>query len=181
MSGRPRRALLLGLSTGAAGGPPDFKLKDLEGKTFRLADHLGKEVVYITFWATWCVPCRRELPEIQKLYDELGAKGFLAVAVNTDPASAESQVKPWVKQHKLTFPFVLDPDNNVLDKFNPSRALPTGACRPPGQRVQDYAGYKTGDELLLKEEILKLLAAGAPAGAAPSGASAAAPGAGGDA
>ena len=67
---RPAVVLCLAvvLCTGAAvaGNAPDFKLKDLDGNWFRLKDHVG-EVVYVNFWATWCVPCRREMPHIQSV------------------------------------------------------------------------------------------------------------------
>ncbi len=163
-------ATVLTAASAGAGAPPDFVLKDLQGKTFRLSDHLGKEVVYLSFWATWCVPCRRELPELQTMYDELAAQGFLVVAVNTDPPANHGQVKPWVAQRRFTFPFVLDPDNNVLDTFNPSRALPFGVLIDrQGNLHQTYAGYRTGDETLLRQEVVKLLGQGdaaAPAAAA---------------
>jgi peroxiredoxin len=163
-------ACLLVAGGALAAAPPDFKLKDLSGGSFRLSDHLGKEVVYISFWATWCVPCRRELPELQKMYDELASKGFLVVAVNTDPPANESQVKPWVRQHKFTFPFVLDPDNNTLDKYNPSRALPYGVLVDrQGNIHTTYPGYKTGGEALLRQEVEKLLAQGAAAPSSPEG------------
>jgi len=154
-------ALVLLVGTWAsAARPTDFKLKDLDGNWFRLDDHLGHDVIYITFWATWCAPCRRELPELQKMYDELGSQGLLVVAVNTDPSSSQSQVKSWVKQRKFSFPFILDPDNNVLDTYNPSRNLPFGILIDrQGNVVQTYAGYRAGEEALLKEKVAGLLAA----------------------
>jgi len=159
--------LMLAATAVPAAAPPDFKLKDLGGNWFRLDDHLGKEVIYITFWATWCAPCRRELPELQKMFDELKGQGLLVVAVNTDPASAHSQVRSWVKQRKFSYPFVLDPDNNVLDKYNPSRNLPFGVLIDrQGNIVETYAGYRAGEEAMLRDTVAAMLASagdGAPA------------------
>lgn len=158
--------LLLAATAVPAAAPPDFKLKDLGGEWFRLDDHLGKEVIYITFWATWCAPCRRELPELQKMFDELKDRGLLVVAVNTDPASAHSQVRSWVKQRKFSYPFTLDPDNNVLEKYNPSRNLPFGVLIDrQGNIVETYAGYRAGEESMLRDTVVSLLAAAStPAG-----------------
>jgi peroxiredoxin len=159
-----KRLLLLGgvlvltLSTATAGSAPDFKLRDVRGQWFRLDKHIGNEVVYITFWATWCVPCRREMPHLQKMYDELADQGLLVVGINTDPASSQSKVKPWLSRYKLTFPTVFDPDNNVHDKYNPTRELPFGVLIDrQGNIHKTFAGYRPGEEKLLEEEILKLL------------------------
>jgi thiol-disulfide isomerase/thioredoxin len=65
------------------GPPPPLTLKDLEGKTHRLADYKGK-VVLINFWATWCAPCVQEMPSIQRLKDKLAGRPFVVLAVNLD-------------------------------------------------------------------------------------------------
>jgi peroxiredoxin len=163
----------LGVATVAGAGQQDFKLKDIDGNTFRLADHKG-EVVYVSFWATWCVPCRRELPLLESMYAELKDQGLLVVGVNTDPAANKSKIKPFVNQYKFSFPTVLDPDNNVHDTYNPTRELPYGLLIDrAGNLHKTYAGYRTGDEELLRADIMKLLggAAGTEAtGAGGSGA-----------
>jgi peroxiredoxin len=153
-------AAILAVAGGATAAEQDFKLKDLDGEWFRLSEHQG-EVVYVTFWATWCVPCRRELPLLEKMYGELAEQGVLVVGVNTDPAANKSKIKPFVNRYRLTFPTVLDPDNNVLDTYNPTRELPYGLLIDrSGNLDKTYAGYRTGDEELLRKDILKLLSAG---------------------
>ena len=153
--------LLVSAATADAASPADFKLKDLKGETFQLSDHLGEEVIYISFWATWCVPCRREMPHLQELYEELKGEGFTVLSVNTDPAANKSKIKPWVNRYKITFPIVLDPDNTVHDRFNPPRKLPYGVLIARDGSIQEtYPGYRTGDELRLKEAVRELLASG---------------------
>jgi peroxiredoxin len=160
--------LALGVAVAVAAGQQDFKLKDIDGNTFRLADHKG-EVVYVSFWATWCVPCRRELPLLESMYAELKDQGLLVVGVNTDPAANKSKIKPFVNQYKFSFPTVLDPDNNVLDTYNPTRELPYGLLIDrSGKLHKTYAGYRTGDEELLRADIMKLL--GGTAGSETTGA-----------
>ena len=158
-----RRVVLLSLAVilcagaAVAGNAPDFKLKDLDGNWFRLNDHVG-EVVYVNFWATWCVPCRRELPHLQQLSEEYGDKGLLVVGVNTDSAQNKSKIKPYVKRQQVSFLTVLDPDNNVLDAYNPTRDLPYAVLiDQQGNIKKTYQGYRTGDEEFLKKDILALL------------------------
>ena len=170
--GRAEAAVIVAavaVAGGATAAEQDFKLKDLDGDWFRLSEHQG-EVVYVTFWATWCVPCRRELPLLEKMYGELADQGLLVVGVNTDPAANKSKIKPFASRYRLTFPTVLDPDNNVHDTYNPSRELPYDLLIDrEGNLHKTYAGYRTGDEELLREDILKLLAAGGEAPAAEGG------------
>ena len=78
----------------AASGSLDFALKDLAGNTVRLSDLRG-QVVLVDFWATWCPPCRMELPHLQKLQETYGARGFRVVAIAMDEQGA-SVVQPFV-------------------------------------------------------------------------------------
>jgi peroxiredoxin len=145
----------------AAGPPPDFRLKDLDGNWFTLSEHLGENVVYVTFWATWCVPCRREMPHLQQLYEDFSDDGLTIIGVNTDPPGTTSKIKPYVRRYRITYPTVLDPDNNVLDKYNPTRELPYAVLIDrDGNVEQVFPGYRTGDEKLLREKIIALLEAG---------------------
>jgi len=152
--------VLLCLTTIApAASPPDFKLKDLEGDWFTLGDHLGKEVIYVTFWATWCVPCRREMPHLQEMADDFGDQGFLVIGVNTDPPATKSKIKPYLRRIKITYPTVLDPNSNVLDKYNPTRELPYAVLIDRTGNVHEiFPGYRAGDEIRLRKAVESLLA-----------------------
>ena len=153
--------LVMSTPAAIAGNAPDFKLKDLDGRWFRLNDHVGQGVIYVNFWATWCVPCRREMPHLEELWKEFGDEGLLVVGVNTDPAAAKSKIKPFVKRNRVTFKTVLDPDNNVLDAYNPTRELPFAILiDPQGNIFKTFPGYRTGDEVFLKEFIVELLGKG---------------------
>jgi peroxiredoxin len=158
-------ALVLVATVLPAASPPDFRLKDTDGKWFSLKDHLGKDVIYISFWATWCVPCRREMPHLQKMTDDLKDQGFIVVSVNTDPPATTSKIKPYLRRHKMTFTSVLDPDNNVLDKYNPTRELPYGVLIDRQGNVSEiYAGYRTGDEIRLRKAVEALVSTGSEGG-----------------
>ena len=154
--------LILSSANVSAGAPPDFRLQDLDGNWFTLSKHLGNDVVYVTFWATWCVPCRREMPHLEKLQQEFGTQGLTIIGVNTDPPGTTSKIKPYIKRYKISYTTVLDPNNNVLDKYNPTRELPYAVLIDrEGSVNQVFPGYRTGDEEILREKIISLLGAGA--------------------
>jgi peroxiredoxin len=95
---------------------PDFSLKTLEGKTVRLSDLRGKKVVLVNFWATWCPPCRSEIPTMQQIYTEYKGKGFEILAINIERDSKE-EILEFMKELRLTFPVLLDPDMKVTRTY----------------------------------------------------------------
>ena len=90
---------------------PDFTLPDLQGNQVQLAALQGK-VVFINIWATWCPPCVEEMPKIQRLYDQLHARGLEVLAISIDTLGAQV-VGPFMQQHQLTFPAFLDPTSRI--------------------------------------------------------------------
>jgi peroxiredoxin len=124
-SGPPERAAVPG-GAGTCSAPTgsaklDFTLKDMNGATVRLADYKGK-VLLINFWATWCGPCRTEIPELVTLVDEHKAKGFEVVGVSID--DSPEQLRAFAQEMKMNYPSLLMLDD--LDTaFGPMWALPT--------------------------------------------------------
>ncbi|MBU3160854.1 TlpA family protein disulfide reductase [Clostridium frigoris] len=93
----------------------DFKLKDLNGKELSLSDLKGKKV-FLNFWATWCPPCKAEMPEIEKLYQETKNSNLVIVAVEIgEPLST---VKPFIDSNKYNFKVLIDPDQKVAAQYN---------------------------------------------------------------
>ena len=82
----------------------DFTLKDIHGKPFTLSDYKGK-VVLLDFWATWCPPCRKEIPGYIELYDTYKSRGLVVIGVSMD--ESPSDVKKFVKQIKMNYPIVM--------------------------------------------------------------------------
>jgi thiol-disulfide isomerase/thioredoxin len=99
----------------------DFTLESLDGKTSSLSDFKGK-LVFLNFWATWCPPCRGEMPAMQALYEKLKAKGLVILAV--DLAEEVAVVRDYVKQNKLTFPVLLDKAGEVGGIYG-AESIPT--------------------------------------------------------
>jgi thiol-disulfide isomerase/thioredoxin len=89
---------------------PDFTLPDAAGKKISLKDFKGK-VVFLNFWASWCIPCREEMPAMERLYQEFKDKNFVVVAVNVKDSRKDALA--FVKELKVTYPIVLDPDGDV--------------------------------------------------------------------
>lgn len=99
----------------------DFELEDLGGKLRRLSSYRGK-VVFLNFWATWCGPCRVEMPSMQRLYNKLKDEGLVIVAV--DLQESKKSVKKFVDRYKLTFPILLDKNGKVAIIYG-ARSIPT--------------------------------------------------------
>jgi peroxiredoxin len=110
----------------------DFALPTPNGGSFRLSDHRGKAVL-VNFWATWCPPCREEMPAMERLYQRHKDRGLMLVAVSIDADPA--LVPPYLKASKLTFPVALDPKAEVANTYG-VRALPSSF-------VVDRAGTMT--------------------------------------
>jgi peroxiredoxin len=90
--------------------PPEFRGRTVEGQAVSLADLAGR-VVLLNFWATWCLECRPEMPEIERLHREFGTRGLTVMAINAREGSAA--VRAYAKELGLTFPLVLDPNGDI--------------------------------------------------------------------
>ena len=99
----------------------DFTLESLDGKSVSLASCKGS-LVFLSFWATWCGPCKQELPSVQALYEKLKSRGFLIVAV--DVMEENKTVNEFVKANRMTFPVLLDADGRVGGEYD-ARSIPT--------------------------------------------------------
>ena len=86
---------------------PDFSLPDLQGKTQRLSDYRGK-VVFLNFWATWCKPCKEEMPSMQVLWENLKNRDFVMLAVSMDRVTTTKDIPSFVETLKLSFPILTD-------------------------------------------------------------------------
>jgi len=100
----------------------DFTVPTADGGSVKLSDFQGK-VVVLNFWATWCSPCREEMPALERLYRKYRARGLVVLAVSMDSEGA-AVVAPFVKEHGLTFPIGLDRKGAVAGLYG-IRALPS--------------------------------------------------------
>jgi len=91
----------------------DFTLSDLEGKSWTLRDLRGK-VVLVNFWATWCPPCRKEMPDLDSLYKKFKDQGLVILAIDDEEVA---KIKPYLAEHPVTYPILLDPGRKANDVF----------------------------------------------------------------
>ncbi len=101
---------------------PDFELPDLNGKNIKLSDFKGK-VVFLNFWATWCPPCKREIPGFINLVKKYGKDGFIVLGVAVDPREFD-KVKPYAEKVGINYPIVYD-KKGVSQLYGGIRSIPT--------------------------------------------------------
>ncbi len=94
---------------------PDFQLQSLDGQTISLSDLRGKPVL-INFWASWCPPCREEMPYLQEIYEEWTDKGLVVLAINIGESS--STAEEFIQSYNLSFTVLLDTEQDIAQRYN---------------------------------------------------------------
>ena len=130
---------------------PDFTLLDPAGKNVSLKDFRGT-LVMLNFWATWCAPCREEMPAMERLYQEFKNKGFVIVAV--DVKDKKTDALAFIKELKLTYPVVFDPEGEVAVLYGAWGLPATYLIGPKGEGLARMWGpadwYSPGARELIK-------------------------------
>jgi len=141
----------------SGGATPPLALRDLDGKEHRLAEYKGK-VVVLNFWATWCDPCREEMPSMQRLQDKLAGKPFAILAV--DYGEGAPRIRDFLKNVPVRFTVLLDRDTSAATAWK-VKVLPTTLVIDAAQRVRFVAVGDVGwDTPPVEAEIRKLLPPG---------------------
>jgi peroxiredoxin len=133
---------------------PDFTLKSAEGRNLRLAEQRG-QVVLVNFWASWCGPCKVEMPHLNKLYDKYRASGFtlLAVNIDDDARTGSATAARW----GLKFPVLLDADKRVSKLYDLGSMPATVLIDRDGKVRYLHRGYKDGVEETYERQIRELV------------------------
>lgn len=150
-------AALLSGAPAVAGAPtaaPDFSLPARGGGSVRLADLRG-QVVMINFWATWCGPCRQEMPLLEQIHARYEPLGFTLLGVNVEPDSAMAQ--QWLEGVPVTFPILFDRQNLVSAQYG-VQGMPSSVLIDRAGRVRHvHRGYKPGDEATYTDLVRSLV------------------------
>lgn len=127
---------------------PDFELTTLEGETVRLSDYKGKKII-LNLWATWCPPCRAEMPDMQKYYDEQAQDEnveILAVNLTTEDKGMD-KINAFVEEFQLTFPIPMDHEGKVGDVYQ-AATIPTTYMIDTEGRVQNKIVGPMNEEMM---------------------------------
>jgi len=148
----------------AAEGPAALDLRgavltDLAGKSILLDSLLTKGPVVLNFWATWCGPCRAEMPNLEKVFKEVGPKGVSFAAISLDRRVGKEAMESFLKGRGFTVPVYLDKDAALAKMFKVSAIPATIVLKPTGEIFYSTKGYRPGDEILLKKKVEELVAA----------------------
>ena len=147
----------LGVSSHAVGirqQAPDFTLKSLEGSNLRLEEYRG-QVVLINFWASWCGPCRQEMPLLDRLHHRYEDAGFAVLGVNVEGDVTPAQKV--VDKTKVTFPVLIDEQQKVSELYSLEAMPSTVVIDRDGVVRYIHRGYKPGDEAKYVEVVKQLI------------------------
>ena len=137
-----------------AAAAPDFTLRTMSGPNMRLAEQRGR-VVMVNFWATWCGPCRQEMPQLDRLYQKYKASGFVLLGVNVDDDTRKAA--DVAGKLGVSFPVLLDTDKAVSKLYDLSTMPSTVLIDRDGKVRYVHRGYLTGYEDNYDKQIRELL------------------------
>lgn len=132
----------------------DFTVQTTDGKSFHLGDHLGKSVVVVDFWTTFCQPCVGSLMHLEEVYKKRQKDGFVVIGISMDPPETAGQVGPFIRSHGLTFPMAHDADSRVTELYNKKSSAPYSVLiARDGTIIKIRESYQPGDEAGIDADI----------------------------
>jgi peroxiredoxin len=144
----------VGPTGNATARPPDFELPRLDGGSERLSDHFGKDVVLVDFWATFCKPCLRAMPDLDALYRGRKAQGFVVLGVSIDGPGSTADVQAAVARLGVSFPILLDQDSRAVALYNPRASAPFSVLiGRDGRVLTQREGYTTGAHDSIEHDV----------------------------
>jgi len=136
---------------------PRFEVRSIDDAKLNLDTLLVRGPVLLDFWATWCRPCLRAIPELEKLHETFGARGLSVIGISADGPRNYPKVRPFARRLGVTYPIALDEDGSLQQRYQ-ARALPTTILIAPDGRIVDvHQGYRPGEIEALGEKIEGLL------------------------
>jgi len=134
------------------------RLKNAEGQQSSILKETGEnEIIVLDFWATWCKPCVKSIPELAKLNEEFNGKGVSFIGINADSPRNIAKVRPFIRTHGINYPVLLDTRQEVMNELLVN-AFPTlMILNRKGESLYTHTGFSNGDEKILKEQLLKLV------------------------
>lgn len=134
-----------------------LELDDINGDLFIMQENLEYDATVISFWATWCLPCKKEHPALQQLKKDLSDYKIQIITISIDSPRSLAKVKKYVKSNNYDFTYLLDPSGDASRELLVNEVPYTLLADKNGKIVYKHSGYRQGDEEELKAEILKLV------------------------
>jgi thiol-disulfide isomerase/thioredoxin len=134
-------------------------LTDLAGDSVSVDSLLATGPVVLNFWATWCGPCRIEMPHLQKVHAETESLGVHFAAISLDNARSKSRVEQYIKKQGVTLPVYQDANGSVARLFKIMAIPTTIVLNSKGETHHLARGYRPGDEIILRKKIDEVLKA----------------------
>ena len=144
---------------GSKSGLESLVLYDLSGKPIDFGQLVGKKVLAISFWGTFCKPCKSEMPFLQKMLEKYGADGFEVLAISLDTPDTEASVRPFIQKNNYTFRVTIDRQSEATQLLNSKSVLPFLVILDrQGNIVKKKDGFTVGDQPALEKLIQELVA-----------------------
>ncbi len=136
----------------------DFVLKDINNRNVKLSETVKKyKLTIINFWATWCVPCRAELKDLNKLFQNYEDKNLHIISISVDDPKTVSRVKSFIRANNIKHEIWLDTNNNVIRKYHVSNPPFTIIVDENMNIIYEHKGYRKGDILFMEKMINNLM------------------------
>ncbi|HIF28827.1 MAG TPA: TlpA family protein disulfide reductase [Candidatus Marinimicrobia bacterium] len=136
---------------------PDLSVRLLDGKQVRLSALLEEGPLLVSFWATWCAPCKKEMIFLEKFHQKYNENSFRVLAISTDSPKSMSKVKSYIRAKKYTFLVGIDPNQEIAKKMN-ALLMPTTLILNKDRKVSWYhQGFIPGDEKEIEAQIRAVL------------------------
>lgn len=132
-----------------------IEMKDVNGDSYAIKNHLDNDGTIVIFWATWCLPCKKEFPAVQKLKEKYPEKNINIVTISKDSPRSLAKVKSFVRSHDYPFTFLLDPTGEVSTKLLVNQVPFTMLVNREGKVIYSLTGYRKGDENELEKQLQK--------------------------
>jgi len=134
----------------------NLEFKDLSGNKFLIKDNLDNDATIVLFWATWCIPCKKEFPEIQKLVKKYPDKKISIITISQDTPRSLVKVKSYANTHDYGFIYLIDPEGIGSSKLMVNAVPHSMLLDKTGKVFYSHIGYRQGDEAELEKKMLDL-------------------------
>lgn len=150
-------SLLFGSTFSSYNEIPNFRLKNLDNRTVSYNQIKGDNLTVIDFWATWCKPCVKSIPEFVKMDEEFEDKDVQFIGISIDGPRNKAKVKPFIKSLGVDYPILRDSDSSVMSRLRVTAVPTLMIVNSENEIVYFHEGYKSGEEVEIRNKIIELL------------------------